>query len=200
MEPAHIASKAHDDALVWVKLHQVEKEENSVQVEDGFSPKYWKKPPFGFVKCNIGTSWSPHSRHSGSSWIIMDFRGKALVHSRRALIDMGSGLEADIASLSWAIEDVLRLRWNKVVFEISSRRLWEALKKPSSAPALSQATSDLLISLNRLSQYQIELVPLSCNTVAEEIAKSVVRDNRLQSYVAQGGPSWLSNIILVEAN
>ncbi|KAF3521457.1 hypothetical protein F2Q69_00049221 [Brassica cretica] len=33
------------------------------------------------------------------------------------------------------------------------------------------------------------------NKVAIEIAKSVLRDGRLQSYLALGGPSWLHDLI-----
>ncbi|KAL0714683.1 hypothetical protein Bca4012_021662 [Brassica carinata] len=37
------------------------------------------------------------------------------------------------------------------------------------------------------------------NKIAKEIALSVTRDLRLQSYVAQGGPSWLGSFIAFEA-
>lgn len=43
------------------------------------------------------------------------------------------------------------------------------------------------------------LLPDRSNVAAEEIAKSVTRDNKLQSYAAYGGPSWLSDLILAEA-
>nr|VDD44581.1 unnamed protein product [Brassica oleracea] len=36
------------------------------------------------------------------------------------------------------------------------------------------------------------------NKVAIEIAKSVLRDGRLQSYLALGGPSWLHDLIQTE--
>ncbi|CDY31203.1 BnaC03g46880D [Brassica napus] len=36
------------------------------------------------------------------------------------------------------------------------------------------------------------------NKVATEIAKSVLRDGQLQSYLALGGPSWLHDLIQTE--
>ncbi|KAL0793224.1 hypothetical protein Bca101_064601 [Brassica carinata] len=36
---------------------------------------------------------------------------------------------------------------------------------------------------------------LSSNRVAREIAKSVLRDGRFQSYLALGGPVWLQQLI-----
>lgn len=38
------------------------------------------------------------------------------------------------------------------------------------------------------------------NNVARLIADSVTADQRLQSYVASGGPSWLQNLIEYEAD
>ena len=35
--------------------------------------------------------------------------------------------------------------------------------------------------------------------MANEVVISVTRDHRLQSYVAQGGPAWLSTLIMPEA-
>ncbi|KAF3589819.1 hypothetical protein F2Q69_00031336 [Brassica cretica] len=69
------------------------------------------------------------------------------------------------------IEDTLNLRWNRVVFEVSFERLWESLKNPFYNPDLTQAILEVLRSLDRL-----------------------------QSYIAYGGPLWLSSIILGEAN
>lgn len=104
MVPSVIVAKAQEDASIWWKLNQNERG-NSSSIEDvGVTTNKWKKPPIGFVKCNVGTSWSDNSRHSGASWIVKDFRGKALEHSRRALLDMRIGLEADITSLKWELK------------------------------------------------------------------------------------------------
>ena len=44
-----------------------------------------------------------------------------------------------------------------------------------------------------------ELESYSSNQIAREIAKSVLRDGRFQSYLALGGPAWLHQRILREA-
>ncbi|KAG5375148.1 hypothetical protein IGI04_039744 [Brassica rapa subsp. trilocularis] len=45
----------------------------------------------------------------------------------------------------------------------------------------------------------VEHVADSKNRVAEEIALSVSRDHRYQSYVALGGPRWLMELLEFEA-
>lgn len=44
------------------------------------------------------------------------------------------------------------------------------------------------------------LVPDTCNRAASAIADSVTRDQRLQSYIATGGPRWLSDLLSKEAS
>ncbi|WZZ37605.1 hypothetical protein YC2023_033864 [Brassica napus] len=48
--------------------------------------------------------------------------------------------------------------------------------------------------------YHITLVPLRLNKMANEVALSVTRDHRVQSYVAHVGPAWLSSLIRSEAS
>ncbi|KAH0853586.1 hypothetical protein HID58_090643 [Brassica napus] len=59
--------------------------------------------------------------------------------------------------------------------------------------------SRILRSLNSFAQCQLLDAPVEVNSMAVEIASSVTRDRRLQSYVAKGGPSWLSSFLLSEA-
>ncbi|KAL0774141.1 hypothetical protein Bca101_039292 [Brassica carinata] len=47
--------------------------------------------------------------------------------------------------------------------------------------------------------YHLTCVPVNTNRVAKEIASSITCDMRLQSYVTQGGPSWLKSLIHTEA-
>lgn len=41
---------------------------------------------------------------------------------------------------------------------------------------------------------------ISANGISQDIAKSVLRDGRFQSYLALGGPSWLHDRIVRETN
>ncbi|KAF2539794.1 hypothetical protein F2Q68_00021516 [Brassica cretica] len=43
------------------------------------------------------------------------------------------------------------------------------------------------------------LLAHAANTITMEIACSVTRDRRYQSYVVQGGPQWLSSLLEAEA-
>ena len=53
--------------------------------------------------------------------------------------------------------------------------------------------------LHALFPWSLEHTPESRNPVAAEIAESVTRDSKFQSYVARSGPHWLPSFILQEA-
>ncbi|KAF3585316.1 hypothetical protein F2Q69_00028927 [Brassica cretica] len=53
--------------------------------------------------------------------------------------------------------------------------------------------------MHSFDQCQLLDVSLGVNSWAVEIATSVTKDRRLQSYVAKGGPLWLSSLLLSEA-
>ncbi|CAF2152811.1 unnamed protein product, partial [Brassica napus] len=59
--------------------------------------------------------------------------------------------------------------------------------------------NNLRALLHTAGNYHITYVHHSLNRVASEIAASVTRDLRLQSYVASGGPCWLMALINLEA-
>lgn len=52
--------------------------------------------------------------------------------------------------------------------------------------------------LNNIEEWEGVTVTRDSNRVAFLIAASVTKENRLQSYVAQGNPSWLRNLIAEE--
>ncbi|CAN6866667.1 unnamed protein product, partial [Brassica oleracea] len=95
--------------------------------------------------------------------------------------------------------------------EISSAKALEALQNPLSCPHLSNTIAHVSKMLNQFLHCHVLVVKECANRVANEIAVSVTRDRRypLQenngilrekiSYVARGGPSWLSRIIQEEA-
>ncbi|KAH0909993.1 hypothetical protein HID58_033314 [Brassica napus] len=159
----------------------------------------WQKPPLGVVKCNISSSWTSSSNIFGSAWIARDSLGTPLFHSRRAFPAAASTLEADLYTLGWAVNALHDLHFQRVIIEISSPRVLEALFNPAVVPTMALGISRILRSLKSFAQCQLLDAPVEVNSMAVEIASSVTRDRRLQSYVAKGGPSWLSSFLLSEA-
>lgn len=194
----NVLSKAIEEASIWFKLAQADLEEKKSQGEDQ-SEQVWRKPPMGFVKCNVGCSWSDSSIHSGASWIIRDFRGQPMEHSRRSFIGMKSIIEADLETICWAANDLQTLHWNKVIIEISSPQALEALNNPAKFPGLANLIERTRQALHRFHNCSILVVNSVVNVVAGKIAVSVTNDGRFSSYIARGGPRWLSDIICAEA-
>ncbi|KAG5389415.1 hypothetical protein IGI04_030956, partial [Brassica rapa subsp. trilocularis] len=196
---ANIFKKAAEESSIWFKLFQKDQEEeSSTRVLD--IERAWQKPPMGFVKCNLGCSWSASSQHTGASWVIRDFRGQVMEHSRRSFTETSSNLEADLISLCWTAKDLHTLHWNRVIMEISSAHTLEALNNPQWFPGLSNTIEQTRQALNCFQNCYVEVVNADTNRVAEKIAASVTKDGRFQSYIARGGPSWLNDIILAEVS
>ncbi|XP_013669306.1 uncharacterized protein LOC106373715 [Brassica napus] len=98
-----ILSKATEEAMIWLSLSSTELEKvQELNVGTG-NVECWKKTPQGFVKCNIGVSWSPNSKLGGAAWLLRDHNGKALLHSRHAFSGTMSEQQASLMAFSWAV-------------------------------------------------------------------------------------------------
>ena len=94
---------------------------------------------------------------------------------------------------------MVNMRLNNVILEASSIELRESLLEPHRFPELQSLIANILLLLSRLVSWCLLHVQESRNRVSNAIAVSVTADLRTQSYVAAGGPSWLSHTILSEA-
>ena len=86
-----------------------------------------------------------------------------------------------------------------MILEISSKEVYELITNSIRLPRYWQVLNNIRALLYNACNYHFMYVHHTCNRVASEVATSVTRDLRLQSYVASGGPSWLSSLILLEA-
>ncbi|KAF3611192.1 hypothetical protein DY000_02048876 [Brassica cretica] len=87
----------------------------------------------------------------------------------------------------------------RVIFEVSSDPLMEAVFSPPNPLPLSYGISRILRSLHHFDHCQVISRSREANFIAVQVAESVTRDQRSQSYMAAGGPSWLSSSITAEA-
>ena len=190
--PHSTIAKALEETEIWYQLLCNDHPPHTTTASPNAPHGAWKKPPADVVKCNVGMAWEASDYISGSSWIVRDCQGKALHHSRQALLGSSSKMESDLRSLLWAVQAMGDLRHKKVFFEASSVEVRESLLNPYRCPSLSSLILRILKILYCFEKWTICHVSDQKNKVAKTIAESVISGSRVQSYVASGSPRWLA--------
>lgn len=200
MDEEFIFSKASEEATMWLNLILTSEDGPSSQSENLVARSKWQKPPPGVTKCNVASSWVDPLQKSGAAWIARSHTGIPLVHSRSAVSPVGTTFEAGLRALLCSSEDMHNnLHFKKVIFDISSHLVLEALNAPMLFPNVPLLLSKTLQSLHQFDHCQVMLVSEGINSIALEIASSVIAGQRYQSYIARGGTSWLSPAIRTPA-
>ena len=194
-----IFSKASNEATMWLNMSLISGDGPSSQMTNLEARSKWQKPPPGITKCNVASSWVDPLLKGGAACIARSHTGIPLVHSRSALLPMSSSFEAGLCTLLRACTDMHNLHFKKVIFEISSPLVLDAINNTQLFPNVPILLSSTLRSLHQFDYCQVVLVPEGVNSLAFEIAASVTTGLRYQSYIANGGPSWLSPAIRNQA-
>ncbi|CAF2140656.1 unnamed protein product, partial [Brassica rapa subsp. trilocularis] len=199
-DPSVILRRAMEDAAIWLNLHDALPHTEPLVMNAEPAQVQWQKPPASFVKCNVGSSWDVNSNTGGGAWIVRDDKGLVLCHSRRSFSMVGSLYQANVMALQWAAEAMCDLKFKKVVMEFSALEVKKAMDSSLLCSRTNQSCSYVLATIFSIRDAKINFVSSSCNLIANLIAVSVTRDQRLQSYVARNGPAWLSSQICQEAS
>ncbi|KAG7571744.1 Ribonuclease H domain [Arabidopsis suecica] len=154
----------------------------------------WQPPPPGWVKCNIGAAWSGKKCLAGSAWVLRNEHGVVLLHSRRALCDVTNRSEAILKSVIWAIECLHSHKMSRVLFAFEPGDLLSAFNRPNAWPSFRYQVSELLHFLGKIVVWNVLEEKIPANRGASLIAQSVVKEDRVQSYVASGHPRWLHHL------
>lgn len=94
---------------------------------------------------------------------------------------------------------MVSLKIDEAMFKTSPGVLREAFSRSSSIPYVNQLVSEILQCLNFFSDWRLDHVEKEGNRMATLIAHSVISDQRLQSYVATCGSSWLHHLLAQES-
>lgn len=199
LTPHSIMEKALEEADIWYQVLHNDQPSSTTNASLPTPPRAWAKPPQDMVKCNIGMARVTNGSVSGASWIVRDWKGTPIHHSRQALAHYPSKREADLQILLWAIRAMGDLRHKKILFEASSEEIRHSLLNPLSIPELSPLVLQILNILHSFEEWTIFHVSDQKNRVANAIAASVISGTRTQSYVASGGPRWLHQMIQDDA-
>lgn len=147
------------------------------------------------LKCNIGASWIDGALNCGASWIIRNSKGEATIHSRRSFSAIQSREEAELHALLWAIDSAYSLKLDNVIFESSFLLARASVQNRSSPVSL-----DIISRFQQMNSWSLDYVVPARNSIALQIADSVISGSRHQSYVARAGPRWLQQAIAAEAS
>ncbi|KAG5409308.1 hypothetical protein IGI04_005627 [Brassica rapa subsp. trilocularis] len=184
----------------WVRRNQ-NKRKNGEQMNGVLLEcKQWEPPIPGSVKCNIHSNWRNAKLHSGGAFIIRDHSGNVLHHARDAFTFSPNRLTAELRCLEWALQSMKDLGYQEIVLGSDLHDLTDAVTCQLNWPRFRAILSRLRILCMSFSSIAFETETVVSNGDAREIAKSVLRDGRFQSYLALGGPAWLHQQILRDAS
>lgn len=133
------------------------------------------------------------------AWVVRNYRGVVIIHSRRAFSNIRSLDEARFATCLWAVESMTSLHFNKIIFSGDFKELFLAVEKPHNWLALRYQTGELIRTLATMEEYRFRWVSVEKNKGADFNAQSVTRRQRYHSYVANGHPEWLFEFFVNES-
>jgi len=122
---------------------------------------------------------------------VRDDRGQVLLHSRRAFGNLTTKKDSQITCVLWAIESMASHKLSKVLFAFEPGDLLFAFVRPKAWPSFALQVSELTHFFEKIGDWKVVEENVVSNKGASLIAQSVVKDGRLQSYVAVGHPLWL---------
>ncbi|KAL1207756.1 hypothetical protein V5N11_000488 [Cardamine amara subsp. amara] len=193
-----LVEQAYEEADDWFMSNGSQEHIQAAEASTSTITRKWEPPPPTFTKCSIGSDWCLRSSSSGVAWLLRDHLGNPLFHSRRSFSNIRSTLEAELLSLLWATENLGNMSQSKVIFELASEQVIKAVESPSRFMDQGPLLSEINYHLNKLAEWKIIFSPQICIVPAGRIARSVISEQRHQSYITRGAPSWLRALILSE--
>ncbi|XP_024161517.1 uncharacterized protein LOC112168823 [Rosa chinensis] len=103
--------------------------ENSSEQQQVTRNKSWKKPPEGWLKCNIDGAFKTQSDQSGAGIVFRDSRGQFQAATIRPLQSITTPFHVELHALYKAIRMVVGMNYNRVIFETDCSMLVAALKQ-----------------------------------------------------------------------
>ncbi|KAG7570254.1 Reverse transcriptase zinc-binding domain [Arabidopsis thaliana x Arabidopsis arenosa] len=158
----------------------------------------WHPPAKPWLKCNVSVVWDRVKGLCGVAWVLRNSLGNVLLHSRHSLVISLSKDEADFRGCLWAMESMKSLNVHRVVFAVESKMIVGAMTRPAAWPSFKAQSLALIQALSFSPFWRISLEVRKANQGAFLIAKSVIMEDRSQSYVAQGYPFWLQNVFEID--
>ncbi|KAL1207209.1 putative protein phosphatase 2C-like protein 45 [Cardamine amara subsp. amara] len=191
---------ALEEAEHWLKLNEGAAKENKCSLKKKqVSEKNWARPSSGMLKCNVHSSWINGQCHFGGAWILRDESGKPVYHARDAFLPVMNRISAELSCILWTIKSMWDLRVRRMELWSECGAAIGVLSNPQKWPLFRSASDQILQSLSGFNSVCFKLSSSKANYIARDIARSVTKEGRFNSYLALGGPAWLQNKIEEES-
>lgn len=186
-ESEEIHRKAKEEADEWFLAQLVEEKVIQVKaVKEEKGKRKWKPPEQDWLICNVVFELDKKTKLLGVAWVVRNHRGVVVIHSRRAFSNISSLEEARFTTLSWAVESMTSLHYNKAIIAGDFKELMLALRKPHLWPVLDFQVGEVSKLLEGIGEVKLRWAGREENRGVTFIAQSVTRQKRLNSYVASG--------------
>lgn len=196
--PSRLVQLALDEALLWWELNKKQGEEER-QRRTTKQLESWSPPALGTIKCNIHANWRNAVLHSGVAWIARDSVGQVQFHAREAFTCSASRLVAELRCVIWVLQSVRDLHFQNICIAADHSDTIAAISNPNQWPRYRYLLEEIKHLCLSFAMVSFEDESVCSNSIARDIAKSVLKDGRFQSYLSMGGPAWLHERIYAEA-
>lgn len=134
--------------------------------------------------------------HGGGALIARDSTGNVLLHARDAFTPSTNRLVAELKGVIWVLESVRDLRMSSVVIASDHSDTVEAILAPHSWPRYRSLLEHIGSLGGSFISVSFEVEKIGANFISREIARSVFRDGRFQSYISIGRTGMASQLSL----
>ncbi|KAG7543484.1 Reverse transcriptase domain [Arabidopsis thaliana x Arabidopsis arenosa] len=191
-DPNILIAAALEEAEEWHQQNLVIAQENKLwnhtktRIENR-----WIKPAWGCLKCNVYASWTKESLHCGGAWLLRNHTGDVVLHARDAFVPVVNRIAAELHCILWCFQSLHNVR-------VHSCEIWSdcnaavcALELPNDWPKYRSLLNKISQVIQVMRDVKFKISSPKANTLARDIACSVTREGRFNSYLAAGGPAWL---------
>ncbi|CAL9230878.1 unnamed protein product [Arabidopsis halleri] len=192
-----LSVQAVEEQRPWLNAQQVDTYGTCFR-GTGLDPK-WSPPDIGVVKCNVNADWRNAAMMSGVAWVARDCYGSVLYHAREVFTGSSNRIMAELRCILWALHSLRDLRLENVIISSDCQAAIAALYNPREWPRYGMWLDAIFRAAKSFRYITFELVSCPANFIARDIAESVIRDGRFNSYLAARGPVWLQYQLRSEA-
>ncbi|XP_020879047.1 uncharacterized protein LOC110227789 [Arabidopsis lyrata subsp. lyrata] len=192
-----LSVQAVEEQRPWLNAQQVDTYGTRFR-GTSLDPK-WSPPDIGVVKCNVNADWRNADMMGGVAWIARDCYGSVLYHAREVFTRSSNRIMAELRCILWAVQSLRDLCLENVIISSDCQAAIAALCNPRDWPRYGMWLDAIFKTAKSFRFITFELVSCPANFIARDIAESVIRDGRFNSYLAARGPVWLQYQLHSEA-